>query len=284
MGGVIRLRERDKILAKTLKVGGWYSQLEQVHAAFGLLATQVETFTGVPLCVPNCGLCCKDASVMAIGVEAEYARSLLLGNAGKMANVLDACREWLTKPGKYTYGTKLTPELFTDKREEWARILQERCALLGPNDRCIFHEGRPVVCRAYGVTHVPNPYCRRPIGLNESADAKAHWDVNDPSVPIKKWWLDLKASMDDPRFTRQGFFATMIMEALATRELAGLAYDGKIPLFKMAVGWGGDLTMLWQEDVDREWSSYAADVSIADQPALEDRNGVPTPVYKIVRY
>jgi len=218
---------------------------------------------------------------MAWGLEAEYARSVLLGSPELQKPVLDACREWLTKCGNYTYGSGANSERWKSLQGEILLAKQEPCAFLGRDGRCIMHAARPIVCRAYGVTHVPSPLCKRPIGLGESG-SRIHWDANHPKIPLKAMWWNLLNQIDEPRFSRQGFFAMMVFEALATRELAGLMDDGKIPLVKLRVVWGGSESVLWQEEIDAMWRAEAADRSILDQPPIEERDGNPVMVADVV--
>lgn len=260
---------------ENLRLVGHMEKLEVIHKGFSEAAQRVESVTGVPLCVENCGLCCSTASVIVNGVEAEYVATWLLGHSEHLGKVLDACRDWLTRPGDYTYGEKITPELFKDHIDaEFSRIGQsEQCPFLQSDMRCLIHDARPLVCRAYSVTHAPNPWCRRPWGAGEEDGTRVYWDGHAKEIPLYDWWETLKSEMQDTRFLRQGFLYTMLFERFRAKELADLLYDGKIPLAKVVVGFGAGPMLLWQEQLDEAWGYGPAEASIGVQVPLKQVDG-----------
>lgn len=281
-GVVLRVKpEHAKLL-------GYWGALERIHRGYDEAAARIEGATGGPLCVPGCDAnCCEHNSVLAYGIEAELAASHLLGQPAKLRAVLDACHAWLTKPGRYTYGGKITPALWDDLRPEFLAILRERCPLLTEDKRCALHAARPLVCRAYGVTRVPARECPRPWAPGENHDNRLYWDGTSAEIPLYKWVRDLRRKITEPRYSRQGFFATMLYERFRASELAGLLDDGKVPLLKLAVGWGDGYQfqneghmLLWQEQLEREWRADAADKSIAEVVPLEERPTGPVMVMR----
>ncbi len=257
------------------KIIGWFVEMDRLYAGFRAAAAEIKTLTGIAPCVPGCGACCH-VSVMAHGIEAEYARTILIGSPDLTYPALDAAREWLTRPGDYTYGAAITEGNQDRIAAELERVQRETCCFLDKDNSCILHEARPIACRAYGVTHLPNTWCKRPPGLGETEFART---INryDVTIPIRQIRRELMASLDLVRFQRQGFFAAMLFEAMAAKEFAGLLDDGKIPLVKVVNIPPGeeDMMCVWQEQAEAVWRAEAADASIATQPHLEDRGGVP---------
>jgi len=251
----------------------YWRRLNAIHNGYTKAAERIIQTIGVPICIPYCGHCCENNSVLAFGLEAEYAASYLLGKPHLINTVLDSCREWLTRTGDYTYGRQLTVELWNEKASEWERILQEPCPFLTTDKKCLIHQARPLVCRAYGVTHMPGPDCPRPLGRGEDENSRAWFDAkNNHEIPLYNMVIELRNNIIEPRYSRQGFFTTMLFERFRANELAGLIDDGKIPLLKLSVGWGGDSNlMLWQEQLDKQWRAEAADKSIAEQIPLRQR-------------
>jgi len=258
----------------------YWAALDRVYASFGEAARRVEAATGQPICVPDCGMCCKDNTIHCYGVEAEYIASFLLGTPARLKLALDACRDWLTRPrksGQWTYGRKVTPELWqqlVDKGELMA-ALTEPCPFLLDDKKCLIHDCRPAVCRAYGVTRLPGKDCPRPVGINESSDARCWWDPHHPSLPVFDMMQACLAKVKEQRYQRQGFLPAMLFERFYAKELAGMLDDGRVPLVKLGVGVGQGYMLLWQEEMEATWSAILADRSIETQVPLREENGLP---------
>ncbi len=255
---------------------GYWGALDRLYLGFAEAARRVEAATGQPICVPGCGLCCQHNTVHVYGVEAEYSASFLLGQPDRLKAALDACREWLTKPGDYTYGRGISMGLWDDlvKRGELMRALTEDCPFQVEATReCLIHSSRPAVCRAYGVTRLPGRDCPRPVGMNETADSRCWWDAHHRSLPLYDMMGQIVASIKEPRYSRQGFLPMMLFERFRAKELAGLLDDGKVPLVKVAVGQGAGYSLLWQDEMEAQWSAIAADLSIGQEVPLAEREG-----------
>ncbi len=167
-------------------------RLMQLHSIWAEAQVEIQEYTGRPLCVSNCGLCCKTNTVLALGVEADYAASTLV-NMGPLARgkVLDRIRNWLLEPALYTIWPGGGEHIETPLRDLQAnQIESERrrlaleisvmvrgpCPLLDEDMQCMVHEARPLVCRAYGVTRLPGTYCLRPAGIGETPEYRAIWE------------------------------------------------------------------------------------------------------------
>lgn len=250
-----------------------WSQLDVLYAMYGQAQREIERITGVPICRSGCALCCKESSVFSLGIEAEYAASMLLGQSALLKPALERIREWLTKPGKYTYGKSITGEVLGEKWGELVSIAREPCCLLNDDSTCSIHFARPAVCRAYGVTRMPDQWCPRPLGNGEDANSRAWWNPTYPSIPIKPRYMAFRKSLKDYRYRREGFFVSMIFERFCAEELAGMLDDGKVPMLKVACGIGKEIALLWQDQMESAWSNRAADKSIKEQVPLVERAG-----------
>lgn len=259
----------------------YWNELEAIYGMMRQAQAQVERTIGTPICVESCGgHCCTINSIVAYGFEAEHVASWLLTQGPLMTEILDRARAWLTESGQWTYGRQLTPELWKSLENELVRALMQRCAFLGDNGRCLIHEVRPMVCRTYGVTHMPGSNCPRPLGLGEESDSRAWFDPSTAELPIRPRWNALRRRIKEPRFSRSGFLALMLFERFKAKELAGLLDDGRIPLVKAHQGWGHGLALLWQDDLERDWRAAQADLSIAQSIPIEQRNGRPVMVVR----
>ena len=282
---------RRKVIAhlspELMRLCGYWNELEAIHKAFDAAAQQVVNTRQAPICVQGCGKCCIDNSVIAQGVEADYAMSWLAGQPQLHKRVMDACREWLTRPGqgKYSYGKGLNMEWFRSKagQHEMQMAAHEPCPFLDPDKTCLIHYARPLVCRAYGVTHQA-PDCIKPRGVNETLESEAWFDADYPAfqtsdgqmVSLKRIVQSFTRKIKEPRYAREGFLYFQMMERFYAKELAGLLDDGQIPIVKVAVGMGGTYRLLWQDQFTEAWSNVLADESIATQvPFKTGQNGLP---------
>lgn len=248
-----------------------WGQLDAIHAAYKVAQGRCEQLTGVPICKQGCGMCCQNAVPLALGAEAEYVSSWAVGEAILPA-ILDRCRDWLTR-GTYIKGNRVGKNAGPKLAAELTEALSERCPFLLDNADCMIHWARPVVCRSYGVTHLPNYWCPRPNGIGESQDARVTFDPMTPDNPIKPMWESFRAGITDARYKRVSFLPLMIFERFRATELAGLIDDGKVPVVKILVPTQGLDLCLWQEDYERAVSYQLAEESIRGEVPMAERDG-----------
>ena len=253
--------------------------LTLLHSYFNTALNRVQAAAGVPICIEGCGKCCSHNSVLSYGVEAELAVGWLYSHPDMILDLKAKCRAWLIEPGDWTYTRQMSPELWASLEPEYLRALVTRCPFLQDDARCSIHEIRPIVCRAYGVTRLPGVECPRPLGIGETDGQKITFNPNNSSLPIKPLTEEMIAVTQDARYTRWGFFYTMLYERLDANDLAGLIDDGRVPAVKGIVLQGNARMMLWQTQLDEEWQAIEADKSIATQSYLKPGKG-GTPVLK----
>ena len=137
--------------------------LNAIHSAYSVAQQAVQEAIGDPICIPHCGICCQHNSIVAWGIEAYFAAAWLWGQPTLIKPVLDRALEWLTAPGEWTYGRKITAEAFQALgHTEMTRAMNSRCCWLTEDNACLIHGGRPLVCRAYGVTRGSPESCPAP--------------------------------------------------------------------------------------------------------------------------
>lgn len=262
-------------------------QLERIHRGYDAAAEQVVASKG-PICIEGCGLCCQHNSVVAMGIEADYAVSYLLGKPSLIDPILDACEEWLTRKGPYTYGKAITEANRDVVLNEYFLIGRgEQCPFLLADKRCQIHYARPLVCRAYGVTRIPGDECPVAPIPGRPTDERMSWDGHHPLQVVRRNGLfeqvvlyDLVSNLrhdieNETLYGVEGFFYNLLMMRLRPARLAALMDEGKVPLAKALVGMYGNHMLLWQEQIDEEWLALNADLAAQVAPPIQYRDGKP---------
>jgi len=168
-------------------IGGAYQLIETIQK-------NLEKYIGCPVCVPDCGACCKINGVTINSAEAQY----LVDWLGKQSpavqdKVLGVCETWLRdKPeveGKPVLVVDGGPGTTLLKDEGKDRLLHEvmwlthqsPCPVLD-GAGCLIHGGRPAVCRMFGVTRTTasEDICIRPAGKGEEGNLRLHVVESDP--------------------------------------------------------------------------------------------------------
>ncbi|KKL90465.1 hypothetical protein LCGC14_1904430 [marine sediment metagenome] len=144
--------------------------LERLYALLELAEITVKESVGGPLCKEECGRCCEVNVPLCTAVEAK----LLLSSVGllpRQAGVRDRAVKWLRRqePGvrRYGQGAARAPADQQEMVKDMEKVGGSRCPLLDQT-RCIVHNSRPMACRTYGVTAIPNEWCPRPLHFSEA--------------------------------------------------------------------------------------------------------------------
>ena len=248
-----------------------FADIEAAHRAFVAAERELEGVIGVPICIPNCGRCCQVLSPLVWESEAKFVVSWLLGKDEKYREkVLSTCEGWLLDrdPRLTTYGVKgvLTQEQWGRLRPEVdfltgakpdagssirGRVEALTCPLLAEDKVCTVHEARPLVCRAYGVTHMPMPTCPRPLSKMESWDSRAH--IGENSVTGQKLAKMIERALDHSHVV--GMVGSMFLPTAVYRTLRAEKYNQYLPLIATAktVVMNQSPNILFQSQLDRAW-------------------------------
>lgn len=205
--------------------------LEQIHGLYQEAQDELERHIATPICMANCGRCCKDNTILVWGIEVEYIASHLLGQGPLLDQVLDACEEWLRAKNGPIYSPKALQRNLPKLLERARQIYTGRCPLVDRENKCLIHMARPLVCRSYGVTTYPQG-CPRPMGLGEAGTQRAYnRGMGEKITALFNEFL-VEISEDKP-LTAVGFLPAMLMQRLRAARFAGLVDSGTVDPVKL---------------------------------------------------
>lgn len=223
--------------------------LSQIYKGLEGCASELEGSLGVPLCVEGCGKCCATTTVIATRLEADLAISAMLGD-GTLKQHLDVAEAWLLERHSVapTYEGPMIGEYESKKFDEFYQIARTvPCPFMNADKRCTTHRGRPLVCRAYGVTHMPGPdptFCKRPLGIGETLYRRAWLEAPE----LKRQFQEMM-DMAEPDLRVSGLFpAVLFRQACPDKWKAHIA-DNKIATAKL-IGLPRNYPgLLWQDQL-----------------------------------
>lgn len=221
--------------------------LREIHKLFDDTNDWLEKQLGVPICTPNCGICCSVNTVTIHTIEASLMLSSLVG---MYPNYVDAARAWLLDQHKGVTLYKGMPRgLITGKlREEWDTLTRQPCIFLTLDMRCANYTMRPLPCRAYGVTKMASAYCPRPIGAGESRDGRQYVRGERQRHIRQEVECFIKTvGGRNPDGVKMGLMPTMLFRQAREKEFRGLIEDNRIASAKL-VGTSFSTQALWQEE------------------------------------
>lgn len=223
-------------------------ELEQLYRSFEGAARTLEGTLGTPLCQESCGKCCQ--TVFAHRVEGIFAISTSIGD-GTLDQVSDCAESWLldrhacapTYEGPHLGPlSKIGPELY--------RLSVSPCPFLMEDKGCLIYRGRPMVCRAFGVTYTPGPrkdFCPRRRGSGEAEDVLGWVDTPELEHNVKRYFNSLPADLK-----MVGLIPSIIFKQLHPDKWKAYIADNRIASAKL-VGLPDDYpAMLWQHQQSKE--------------------------------
>lgn len=233
------------------------ASLSQVHKDMDAARIALETQLGVPICIPNCGKCCE--TVLAHRIEADFAISAVIGE-GKFYEVVSRCEGWLLERHKEAQIYEGPPVGVVQVKiaEEWNRLVHMPCLFLEGDKGCLIYSGRPLVCRAFGVTHAPGPtpdFCPRSLGVGEDQRRRGYVDSQQLQQKVKT----LLAGLQDKEWATSGWLPTIIYREACPDKYRALVADNKIASAKL-IGVTQDYGLLWQEQMEVIWQRQPAKV------------------------
>jgi Fe-S-cluster containining protein len=213
---------------------------------------QLETELGVSICMQGCGKCCQVATPFAYRLEALFSVSVASG-AGILDKVINLSEGWLLEKHNVTptyEGFKfgfLEPKV----RDEFYALGRSECPFL-LDKGCLIHLGRPLVCRAYGVTHMPGPdvnFCPRPLGKGEDITKRGWVDVEN----LKSTFLSIVGSCEaDYRIC--GLLPSHIFKLTRPKLWKAYIADNKIASAKLVGLQDQYIGLVTQEQMDKQYA------------------------------
>ena len=238
-----------------------FVSLGQLYKAYDRAAETLSSSLGVPLCIPNCGICCNNV-VQSYGVEVSYSISVLTGN-GKIKDMLSRAEGWLLERHKET--PTYEPVIAGNATEQWYRVREESfalgktlCPFLDSNKRCLLYECRPLPCRAFGVTTAPLG-CPRPLGKNEVAGRKAYMG-GKAAEQLKAGLTEILDNVPKATWAMSGFFPSMLYAFAKPSEYRRMADRGLIATAKMLIT-SPSSGLLWQEQIEAMWKEPSMELA-----------------------
>ena len=224
--------------------------LEEIHGLFDKAAKSLEREIGVPICVPDCGKCCEVNTVYVRPAEVHLVAIWLQRRPQLRDLITKKLEAWLLSKdeGLTVYrgmGTgAMNAEQLDQVRIEGAYVQRlTPCPFLDENKKCLIHDVRPLVCRAFGVTRVTSQDCPRPLGKYEKNDYRA-W-IHDETVDRIKVLVDrLRDKLGDDETI---FLGTGLYYELNPHRFLSLVYHNTIPSAKL-LRFGG-ASLLWEEQL-----------------------------------
>jgi Fe-S-cluster containining protein len=228
-----------------------YKALKMVHVGYELASSQLSHALGVPLCVPNCGLCCQINVVYAYGIEAAFALSNLASDK-QLGEILSRARDWLLENDKDapTHIPVVGGEpvvLSNGLNKEIDLLAGKECPFLNSEKNCVIHAYRPLVCRAFGVTRIAHKDCRRPMSKFEVTDKDAYFGGLG-STAIKDVLEEILREVPMSIGSQSGFFPALLYAIARPNEYRELALSGQVSTAKLLLldNFHG---LLWQDQI-----------------------------------
>ncbi len=227
-----------------------FKQLRKLYREFESARDALEKGIGVPICVPHCGSnCCEHNLPMFRTIEGINAVSVAIGQAN-IKQVADIAEGWLLERHSVTTIYEGESHGWASEKllAEWRALSRSQCPFLDAEKRCMIYLSRPLVCRAYGVTRLPEVrLCPRRLGRGELPERMMVVDGspirNRLSSYVKEWGEKNKA------WLVSGFVPTVIYRAARPEKYKAFILDNRIASAKI-IGTEYDVNLMWQPQVD----------------------------------
>lgn len=204
-----------------------FEALEGLYRVLDHAKDEIEATTGLPTCVENCGRCCQAHVPAVTAIESEYVISVL-GVKKDFRKVVDASLNWMEEQ---------VPHQAEGYKEQVDEVMNTRCPFLDEHNGCIIHEARPMICRAYSITALPDEWCQRPLSPIETLKQRVLLGKDTEGGRLVRMLQDLvlqRAKKADKR--ESSFLPFYIAKEMAAKEVLDLVDEGHVDPAKMATG------------------------------------------------
>jgi len=229
-----------------------FVELHALHKVMNAGQERLEKAIGVPACIPNCGRCCQENTVMAMAIEAIDMISYLPSiSKNGLKSVIDIAEGWLLEPIKGVSTFKGIPRgiITQDLLYEWKLVTKSQCPFLSTSagSICLIHEARPLTCRTFGIYRDAMPICPRKPGMGETLTQKAIIDSKLLSPLVKEFRNNCETA--NPGWILSGFAPTMLFRAARPDKLKEHVDNNRIASAKL-IGVNFSVDLLWQRQID----------------------------------
>lgn len=220
-----------------------YDVLERLHQALDQGQAELEQAIGGPICTENCGKCCQENTPIAHITEVRYILSTILLQPGMREKLIQHSLDWLTyrHPGIASYGVIVDRPKNQQERDLLTReskvAVSRQCPFLTAEKRCMIHQARLVVCRAYGITILADQWCPRPLHSTETDTRRMSVGADTKlGQVIKRLSSELCESHNGATANYVGILPFLLAKELAPDKLQGLIDENRIADVKRALG------------------------------------------------
>ena len=238
-----------------------FKELRVIHRKFESAEIALKRELHGPTCI-GCGNCCAHNTPMMMTIEALCALSMLTGE-GKLSEALGRAEDWLLTRHKEApsyegmYAGRFLPN---NIRNEWQALTMSQCPFLTDEKTCFIYGGRPLTCRAFGITRIVTDICSRPLGKDESYGRRKFIYSDHFKNEVGKYKESCRSA--NPSWVVAGLVPTLIYRAEKEKEFRDLVADNKIASAKL-VGVDIETSLMWQPDLDRILSGENPELVIA---------------------
>lgn len=221
--------------------------LREIHQGFQDAADVLAASLGVPICV-GCGQCCRENTPIAFQIEGIWAVSSLTG-AGLLRDALSIAEGWLLERHHEAQTYEGMPRGAVNPRvsDEFDLLHRLPCPFLTADNRCSVYIGRPLPCRAFGVTRMASPKCQRPLGFGELTFRKAYFDGESAELNLKAA-LEVLVKETAPERMASALFPTLLFRHANPDKFYAYVGDNRIASAKLlAVPFSP--AILWQSQL-----------------------------------
>jgi len=243
-----------------------FLDIREIHKVFDAAEDVLKQDIGIPICLPNCGLCCMQNVPKWMTIEAINAVSVLTG-MGKLRGIVSIAEGWLLEKDKNATLYEGMPRGWASPklRDEWQAVSRSQCPFMGPDKGCLIYEVRPFACRAFGVTRDNSDICPRPLGRGESLSQRCYIPADRLRDRIEDFREECEGK--NKAWIISAFAPTAFYRAAEEERFRQLVLDNKIPSAKL-VAIEFEVSLMWQPQVDSLRGGVSPDL-VAAMP----RNG-----------
>lgn len=220
-----------------------FNALDLLHLELDMGVTKLEAARKAPICIEGCGKCCEQVTPMATSLEAALAVSMRTITP----EALQRAKDWLVepipnvdttfypeqKPGVLS-GDEVTGDQKQRAVEQYKEVIKGGCPFLAEDKRCMVYEHRPLICRTYGLTHIPHDYCERPKDQAEQ-DNPGAYHIDGPLGDKLQQAVHILQTKPkaNPEMTRAGLWPMLVVLHADPEGFKKLVESGKVPLAKL---------------------------------------------------